>query len=160
VCLVIVVVQRVAPFERVWLFLLPLYLVVASGGLLSRASTFRVPRWAGSTAAIGLACLLGALVVRSGSILASQETGAFPDAAAVAQTLRGRLGPEDAVVTTLPASLPELQYYFRRERLPLETLVRAPEQAQRVFVIATAEPPKGVLEAHFPSADLYRVSAP
>src|SRR5205085_11539557 len=33
VCLVLVVLQRVAPFERVWLFLLPLYFAVAAAGL-------------------------------------------------------------------------------------------------------------------------------
>jgi hypothetical protein len=159
VCLVLALVQRVAPFERVWLFLLPLYVVLASGGLLGVARLALVPRWAGSAAAIGLACLLGALVLRSGSILSSQETGAFPDAQAVALTLRGRLGPRDAVVTQLPASLPELQYYFSRDGLPLEALVRPPEQAQQVFVVATADPPNSILEARFPSANLYRVSA-
>ena len=159
-CLGLVLVQRVAPFERVWLFVLPLYFVLASGGLLGLFTTFEVPRWAASTAAIGLACLLGTLVLRSGSILASRETGTFPDAAAVAETLRDRIGPDDAVATTLPASLPELQYYFRRDGLPLETLVRPPEQAQRVFVVGTVDPPNGVLEAHFVSANLYRVSAP
>jgi hypothetical protein len=159
VCLALVLAQRVAPFERVWLFLLPLYFVLASGGLLSLAAV-KVPQWAGSPAAIGLACLLGAVVLRSGSVLASPETGAFPDAAAVADTLRGQLGPQDAVVTQLPASLPELQYYFRRDGLPLEALVRPPEQAQRVFVVATGDPPNALLEARFPTANLYRVSAP
>src|SRR5204862_3593115 len=33
VCLVLVLLQRVAPFERVWLFLLPLYLTFAAAGL-------------------------------------------------------------------------------------------------------------------------------
>ena len=41
VCLVIVLVQRVAPFERVWLFLLPLYFSVASGGLSRLARRYR-----------------------------------------------------------------------------------------------------------------------
>jgi hypothetical protein len=159
VCLALVLVQRVAPFERVWLFLLPLYFILPGAGLVSMVS-LRVPRWAGGTAVIGLACILSALVLRSGSILASQETGAFPDAAGVAMALTSRLGPQDAVVTTLPASLPELQYYFRREGLPLDALVRPPEQAQHVFVVATTDPPNGVLAAKFSSANLYSVSAP
>jgi hypothetical protein len=169
VCLALVLVQRVAPFERVWLFLLPLYFVLATGGLLSLA-TVTVPRWAGSTAVIGLACLLGAVVLRSGSILASQETGAFPDAAHVAEALRGKLGPEDAVVTQLPASLPELQYYFRRDGLPLAALVRPPEQAPHVFVIAPDEQQVDlgaldpaaswqtpVLQARLPGSVVYRL---
>jgi len=36
----------------------------------------------------------------------------FPDAEGVARSLRGQLQPDDAVVTLLPASLPQLQYYF------------------------------------------------
>jgi hypothetical protein len=162
-CLLLVLVQRVAPFERVWLFLLPLYFVLASGGLLGVAGrVLRVPRWAGAAGSLGLGCLLGGLVLTSGSILASRETGAFPEAEAVARTLRGRLSATDAVVTLLPASLPELQYYFGREGLPREALVRPPEAASRVFVVATAEPvlpgrQPAVVEARFPSATLYRL---
>ena len=39
VCLVSSLAQRVAPFERVWLFLLPLYFAIAAAG--SRASCDR-----------------------------------------------------------------------------------------------------------------------
>jgi hypothetical protein len=131
----VVAIQHVVPFERVWLFLLPLYFILACAGL----PRVDVPRWAGSTAAIGLACLLGALVLRSGSILTSQETGAFPDAAAVADQLQGKLAPQDAVVTRLPASLPELQYYFHAKGLPPATLVQPPEDAPHVFVIEPAD---------------------
>ena len=148
VCLGLVVIQRVAPFERVWLFLVPLYLVLASGGLMSLVSGL-APRWATSTAVIGLACLLGALVLRSGSILRSQETGAFPDAAAVADDLGGQLGPTDAVLTSVPASLPELQFYFHARGLPTASLVRPPEEAQRVFVVTPADSGRPGL----PSAD-------
>jgi hypothetical protein len=166
VCLGLVLLQRVAPFERVWLFLLPLYFVLASGGLLSLVAA-RAPRWATSTAVVGLACLLGALVLRSGSILSSHETGAFPDAAAVADHLGGQLNPADAVLTTVPASLPELQFYFQARGVPTASLVRPPDEAPRVFVVAargsdeprlsSAEWQAPVEETRFTVSVLYRL---
>ena len=41
-------------------------------------------------------------------------------------TLSSVLASDDAVLTTLPASLPELQYYFAREGLRIDALVRPP----------------------------------
>ena len=60
----------------------------------------------------------------------------FADAEAVAYSLRGRLGSGDAVVTTLPTSLPELQYYFPRAGLGIEALVRPPAEADHLYVVA------------------------
>jgi hypothetical protein len=159
VCLVLVLAQRVAPFERVWLFLLPLYFLVAADGLVrltgavvsgvarrgaSRAAPGRSGRgeriggeWVGVVAAGAVMAVIAVAVVGSGSILASPETGAFPDAEGVARALRsGDLQPEDAVVTQVPASLPELQYYFPRLGLSTEPLVRDPSQGARLFVVA------------------------
>ena len=80
--------------------------------------------------------MLSIAVLRSGSVLRSTETGTFADAEAVAYSLRGRFGSGDAVVTTLPTSLPELQYYFPRAGLSIDALVRPPEQARHVYVVA------------------------
>jgi hypothetical protein len=112
----------------VWLFLLPLYFVIASGGLARFVD--------GRLLGIAFGALLGFTTLTSGSILRSTETGAFPDAEAVARTLAGRLGGADAVLTQLPASLPELQYYFPRAGLPIEPLVRPPQEAAHLYVIA------------------------
>jgi uncharacterized membrane protein len=138
ICLAMVLLQRVAPFERVWLFLLPLYFVVASAGLVKLARG-RLPgklSWA--------AWLIGAGVVAvttftSGSILNSPETGAFADAEAVAGALSGRLASGDAVLTTLPAALPELQYYFPRAGLSIDALVRPPDAAHHLYVVAAPD---------------------
>jgi hypothetical protein len=156
VCLVLVLLQRVAPFERVWLFLLPLYFCVAAGGLARFVD--------GRLLAPVFGVALGYLTLTSGSIVRSTETGAFPDAEAVAQTLAPRLAPDDAVMTTLPASLPELQYYFPRYGLATDTLVRPPEEAQHLWVIAPAGSAARVdgwfnstEVAPFPSAEVYEL---
>jgi Dolichyl-phosphate-mannose-protein mannosyltransferase len=127
VCLVLVLVQRVAPFERVWLFLMPLYLVVAGAGLALFID--------GRLVAILFGAILGYTTLSGGSILRSTETGAFPDAEAVTRTLTGRLAAQDAVITQVPASLPELQYYFARAGLPIDVLVRPPDAAARVYAV-------------------------
>ena len=149
VCLVLVLAQRVAPFERVWLFLLPLYCVVAVDGVvrLVQLTPAAVPRagadavarveWLGVVAAGAVMAIMAVAVVGSGSILASPETGAFPDAEGVARALRGELQPGDALVTQVPASLPELQYYFPRMGLSTEALGRDPSRAARLFVLAS-----------------------
>ncbi len=130
VCLLLVLLQRVAPFERVWLFLLPLYLSIASAGLARFVD--------GRLVGLVFGGVLAYTTLTSGSILASTETGVFPDAEGVARSLAPRLAPDDAVMTQLPASLPELQYYFPRFGLPITVLVRVPDEAQNLWVI---EPP-------------------
>jgi Dolichyl-phosphate-mannose-protein mannosyltransferase len=136
VCLVLVLAQRVAPFERVWLFLLPLYFTVAAAGLARFVD--------GRLLAAAFGVVLGYLTLTSGSILASAETGAFPEAEAVTRALAPRLAPDDAVVTQLPASLPQLQYYFPRFGLSTNVLVRPPDQGQNLWVIAAPDSPPSV----------------
>ena len=128
VCLLVVLLQRVAPFERVWLFLLPLYLVIASAGLARFVD--------GRLLGLIFGGVLTFTTLTSGAILASTETGVFPDAEGVARTLAPRLAPDDAVMTELPASLPELQYYFPRFGLPIIVLVRGADEAQNLWVVA------------------------
>jgi 4-amino-4-deoxy-L-arabinose transferase-like glycosyltransferase len=156
-CLVLILIQRVAPFERVWLFLLPLYFTLSAGGL----SRFVDGRWLG----IGFGVVLGYFTLTSGSILSSTETGVFPDAEAVTQTLAPRLAPDDAVMTALPASLPELQYYFPRYGLPIDVLVRSADDAQNLWVIEVAGAQPHISGwsaaehvASFPTAELFKVA--
>ncbi|HEX8967318.1 MAG TPA: glycosyltransferase family 39 protein [Chloroflexota bacterium] len=164
VCLGLVVLQRVAPFERVWLFLLPLYLAIASIGLTRLVGVRWRGRPLGIAAVIGLGAIVGLSTLSSGSILRSTETGAYPDAEAVARSLAPRLAPDDAVLTTLPASLPELQYYFPRSGLPTSVLVRPAAEAQNLYVLT---PPGDAPEvpgwrasqeiARFPASTLFEL---
>jgi hypothetical protein len=71
--------------------------------------------------------------------LRSTETGTFTDAEAVALSLRGGLAAGDAVITTLPTSLPELQYYFPRAGLGIDTLVRPAADADHLYVVAAPD---------------------
>jgi hypothetical protein len=155
-CLLMVLVQRVAPFERVWLFLLPLYFSYAAAGLARFVD--------GRLLGVVFGGVMGYVTLTSGSILSSTETGVFPDAEAVTQTLAPRLAPDDAVRTQLPASLPELQYYFPRYGLPIDVLVRSQQEAQNLWLIVApgSAPsidgrPNSSEVARFTGADLYEL---
>ncbi|MBV9356675.1 MAG: glycosyltransferase family 39 protein [Chloroflexi bacterium] len=162
-CLPILVAQRVVPFERVWLFLLPAVLLTVSAGLVWVLSLVKPRQLDSLVSALALAATLGLglLVVEDGSVLRSDETGNFPDAQAVTGLLAGRLAPDDSVVTSVPASLPELQYYFRRDGLDAAALVRPPTAGGHVYLVATpaAPPPTNAsLLASFPSAVVYEAA--
>ncbi len=162
-CLPILVAQRVVPFERVWLFLLPVVLLTGGAGLVWLLSLVANRYLDALVSALGLAAALGLglLVVQSGSVLRSAETGSFPEAQAVTGLLAGRLAPDDSVVTSIPASLPELQYYFRRDGLDAAALVRPPAAGGHVYLVATpaAPPPANAsLLASLPGAVVYEAT--
>lgn len=170
-CLPLLLVQRVVPFERVWLFLLPVFLTTASAGLVAAARPlFRHGRPTGllDVVMVGVAATLGALVLANGSVLASAETGSFPDAEGVTLLLRDRLLGSDSVVTTAPTSLPQLQYEFRRYGMDPAALVRDPASSDRVYLVTTPAGEVAPLAgagwaaplrlAAFPSATVYEVS--
>jgi len=114
----------------------------------------------GRLLAVVFGVVLGFATLSSGSLFRSTETGVFPDAEAVARSLSGRLAEGDAVVTTVPASLPELQYYFPRAGLPVEALVRPSEEAVHLYVIVTSDGSPSVLGwTHPVELERYRGSA-
>jgi hypothetical protein len=109
----VVAVQRVVPFERVWLFALPLYLCVASAGLVELTRLCRTPAAVRYALAGAAAVLLSWQVLASRQVERSTETGTLPDAAEVAAFLKDRLGPGDRVIAWCPSDLP-LDYYCRQ----------------------------------------------
>jgi hypothetical protein len=109
----VVAVQRVMPYERVWLFALPLYLCVASAGLVGLMRLFRTPGVLPYAMAGAAAVLLSWQVLASRQVEHSTETGTLPDAAEVAVFLKDRLGPGDRVIAWCPSDLP-LEYYCRQ----------------------------------------------
>jgi hypothetical protein len=120
-------VQRVVPYERVWLFLLPLYLSMAVAGLGVFVSRLAAVRRHAQTFAVGTAVLsallLGGIGLRSQSVYYSEETGTLRDAEGITVFLRERLQPGDRVLATETSEAP-LYYYFRHLGVPFDYLVR------------------------------------
>jgi len=133
----VVALQRVVPYPRVWLFLVPLYLGT-SAALLSyvggRARAL-APRAARPVAAIAIGVItwLTVLVVSSHSIRDSRETGALLDAPGVTRFLRGYLRPHDTLLATGSDSI--LEYYLRRDGIDPGPLLYAKQSGRRVLIV-------------------------
>lgn len=175
----VLVVQRVIPPERVWLFLLPLYLTLAAAGLvyfLSLAEPLFGRHFSVMLAvfAIGLSLLLGWNVVERKSVYFSEDTGALRDAEEIAGFLKGYLRPGDRVLAACPADGP-LRYYLIREGVSPEYLWSASHGGRRVLVVVkqpsqtlqelleTARLPLSashVLLKRYESASLYEINLP
>jgi hypothetical protein len=117
-----VLVQRVVPYERVWLFLLPLYLISASAGLTYIWNQLPVGHGGRKAAVltlltIGLSAGLAYNVVSTQSVYWSEDTGTFRDAEAITIWMKENLRAGDKVLVASPADGP-LEYYFRVQNIP------------------------------------------
>jgi hypothetical protein len=146
ICLAVVLAQRVAPYPRIWLFLLPLVGAIAAAGLarvvfIWKRSALRVIAGLVLFATIGIAPLLAQW--RSDSIARSRETGIMPEARQVVQFLKTRIDPQTPIVAVAPTSAP-LVFYAQREGLSLNHFDRPDQGAlrtdQAVVVVAKTEP--------------------
>jgi hypothetical protein len=127
-CLGLVLLQRVAPWARVWLFLMPFFFIWVAAGALGLIGGFlerHTPRGDAYFIAgvLLLSLFLGWRVLASDSILTSGQTGTLNAAQPIALYLKDRLHSGDVVVSAVPSNYP-LRYYFYRERLPEESLYR------------------------------------
>ncbi len=111
----VVFVQRVTPFGRVWLFLLPVCLIVTCGGLWLLVRAFAgssETRSSRLSAAVAACCFLlvgGATLY--GDRLPSRST--LPGIKDLTVWMKGRLAPGDVIFAEIPSTAP-LAYYFRR----------------------------------------------
>ncbi len=150
----LVVVQRLAPLERIWLFLWPLTLGLV--GIGARSVLDRIPRlgskgWLVGAAAAILAVVMGWRVLSTDQVILSREAGIFRDGPEVADWLVPRLETDDRVVVE---SHPRwvLAYYLNRHPVGTANLARDYANAERLFVVVyrprSQELPSVLAEAH------------
>lgn len=140
-------------YPRVWIFLLPLYLGFAAAGLsrlltLIAEATGLGERRGGiltAGAAVLLAVASGAGVARSGTILASDETGIFPLCERAVEEL-GRAARPGDLVYTFYACETQLVYYGRREGL----LLKAADTVEHHRFLRVLAVPTGETEPNTP----------
>jgi hypothetical protein len=132
------------PYVRVWLYLLPLALIAAGGGMTSawRRLATRVPALRSRAASPSV--LAGAITVmaiagtsgltRSHVVWTADDTGVFPAGRAVAAALLARAGGRDRVVASAPADLP-LAYYLRATARGRSLLAASPDSAPRIWIV-------------------------
>lgn len=129
----VLVLQRVVPFTRVWLFLVPLALAAVAGfyGWLLES------RPTGRLAGIALAGLVAVgaagLVYSADSVRESRETGALLDAEAVASDLAATVQLGDRILATGSDTI--LQYYLERDGIEAAPLLYTDEPQPRTFVV-------------------------
>lgn len=105
--------QRVIPFSRVWMFLVPLYLALAAGGYAAVAGLI-LPSisgrrgWCTIVGPVVVLLIAGLFVVRSRSVEISGE--AFPSAREIASYFDENLRDGDQIVGMFPGDLPILYY--------------------------------------------------
>lgn len=132
------------PYVRVWLYLLPLALIAAGGGLthlwrrLARARPALQRRGLGMSLLVVVVLLVsigGASgTIRSRVVWTADDTGVFPVARAVASELLARARAGDRVVATAPSDLP-LAYYLAPSERGRALLRATPDSAQRIWVV-------------------------
>lgn len=143
--LVVLAASRRTPYARVWLFLLPAFLIFASGGLrrlAGRAADAAAerglgPRWralAGAGLPVVAAVVVGVAVWRGEAVTDWGLTGTLPAGERVAEFVAERWQPGDAVFARLPSDGP-LKFYFRRRGLPEDVVNRPPRPGGCVFVV-------------------------
>ena len=133
--------QRVTgQWARVYLFLLPVYLAMASAGIvfiLSAASSWlrNARPVLGAIVVIAISLFLSVSVVNTGSVpLSDPDVGTLVDADEVAVFLKGYIQPTDRVVAICPSDC-ILEYYFRKHGIPSGHLVRDVDSSERALII-------------------------
>lgn len=139
-CAIVLVLTRRAPFVRVWLFLVPLYLLAVARGVI-RIARRVVPRRSASSEsqrapwpALVVASALAAVSLSTHAAEHSQDTGAFPSARGVVDLLATRIRASDRVLAPIPSNGP-LIYYLAERGLDTASLTRPLERADRAFLV-------------------------
>lgn len=138
----LLVLQRVVPFERTWLFLLPLYLMTAAAGAVFLFRKLERSRWypaAIAAVAVGLCASLSGQAVASQAVYRSEDTSTFRDAPDVAEFLEDELRPGDRVLVVPPADL-ILEYYLDRQGFDAGRLLYTDFPARRLLAVVKPPP--------------------
>jgi hypothetical protein len=135
----VLAVQRVIPYSRVWLFLLPLYIGVSSSGVRYIFEAIELKMKSHTSVvfvivSLALSLFLSMNAIRIKSILYSQETGTFRDAEEITIFLKGYLKGGDRVLTAGPSDAP-LEYYFNLYGIPVKLLYSNLDSSNRFLAI-------------------------
>jgi hypothetical protein len=135
----VLAIQKVTPWPRVWLFLLPFLFIWTAGGLIGLArlvlrpqevpqtypSKIRPGQWIYAGAVICLTFLLSLNVARAQIPIQSSEH----HEQAIAEFLKSFLEPGDVVAAAIPVNYP-LRYYFVLNNIPLDIFFNIKNNAQ------------------------------
>ncbi|MFN0131663.1 MAG: glycosyltransferase family 39 protein [Phycisphaerales bacterium] len=127
-CVAMLLLQRAAPYGRVWTFAMPLAAAVIGCGLvwlveLSPRAARRV--WVPMLVAVALSLPTAVESVRTRSVSQRIETDGFDDARAIVAYAKANIGPQARILSTHPPR-PILEYHVRVGGLPDAVVSREP----------------------------------
>ncbi len=125
--------QRVLPFTRVWLFLVPVAIASAAAFYARLLDKRRTGAALGAAAAAVVAVAGAWLVLAADSVRESRETGALLDAPAVASYLARAVEPGNRILATGSDTI--LEYYLGRDGVDAGPLLYTNELRPRTFVV-------------------------
>ena len=137
-CAMLLMIQRVIPYPRVWMFLLPLYFILASAGVdwiitkVEGKIGIKVP-YVFILAIFIMLISINMEVLRTQAVK-YQGIDTCLDAEEVTVFLQENMGLNDRVIVSLPSSYP-LLYYFQLYGLPKKHLLDRSISKGRVFVV-------------------------
>jgi hypothetical protein len=135
----VLLIQRGDPGDRTWIFLVPVFTMLASAGLVHLTSGNRTLAYIGTLAIVITA---GASLIVSNAVLRSDQTGSAPDAEKMALGLQTIRQPGDIVLLPAPYDAP-VRYYlayhgysadFVRNQRDIEQGFRLEDVTGRIFV--------------------------
>jgi hypothetical protein len=134
----VLAIQRVVPFDRVWLFLFPLFAMQGAAGVtgLLKMPVAKPSRQSAVIAIISVApsFWLALRLLSSQSVYYSAATGTLRDAEAITIFLKSYLQAGDRVLASVPSDAP-LVYYFNLHGIPLEHFKTGLDSANRVLIV-------------------------
>jgi len=138
-CATLLLVTHHVPFVRVWLFMLPLFLLAVGRGAIHvwrDTVGHRRPAWTLDAALVATAVVvsIGAEALGARPALASDDTGVFRPAREVAAILAPRLQPGDRVLAPIPSNGP-LLYYFAERGLDTASLTVPLAKSRRAYLV-------------------------
>jgi hypothetical protein len=123
---ILLVLQRVSPLPRIWIYLEAFYLMFAAAGLIWLVETplRRIAGTASAERALSLAILLVFLGAFATTLIARQQNPVYHDLdllpeAYAADYLAEHLRPEDTIVATGPVDI-QTAYYLSQDGIPFD----------------------------------------
>ncbi|GEM_PF-442131 len=135
-CIPVLTAQRVTPYNRVWLFLFPIYAGYASAGIVFLLS--RVKPWKQVLNTVVYPILAVTLAAGlSLNVKLPFYSGKVIDNEPIALFLKGYLRPGDRVVDFAGNEDPDpsMIYYFKLHKVPLKYLISDIDSCSRILVI-------------------------
>jgi hypothetical protein len=135
----LIFVQGVVGWDRIWLFLLPLYFITAAAGF-----SWLMVRWRAQTVviisaiAVVLTLFLGGRVIVSNSVVESDATGLFHSAEGVVALLAPQMDADDFTFSDERSIIP-MRYYLWRSGGDLSQLEVAEPLPPQLYVVVNTQ---------------------